>query len=407
MVNEQWLQAYILLAFRIDKAIRAISANSPFVDYYYGPPEWKDMDATEGTIPADDLLRAAGQLGDALPTQHFEPHRQTYLAKQMLAIETVCRKLCGETFTLEDEMQRCFDIRPSWTPETVFEQAFALAETTLPGEGNLFERMNALEKHYMLAREQAALLEGFMHQALAEAGRRTQAFVNLPVGESVEVQVVTDKAWLANNTYLGNYRSHVDANTDLPTILSYLLGLASHEGYPGHHVEAILKEQALYQAKGYLEQSIGLLISPQMVISEGIATLAGDMIFTPAEEQQWLAEHVYPAVGIQPLPVDWTKLHDVFELLHGVRGNAVFLLREGRPDNEVKQYLMRYFMTTDEAAVKMLNYLKRPFRETYVFTYFSGRQLMQPWLQGADRLAVFRRFLTEQLYPSELVREAA
>ncbi len=127
-MNEQWLQAYILLAFRIDKAIRAFSASSPFVDCYYGPPEWKDKVATEDVTPAGDLLRAAGQLIETLPLQQFEPHRQTYLAKQMLAIETVCRKLYGETFTLEDEVQRCFDIHPTWTPETVFEQAFALAE---------------------------------------------------------------------------------------------------------------------------------------------------------------------------------------------------------------------------------------------------------------------------------------
>ena len=219
-MNEQWLRAYILLAFRIDKAIRAFSTNSPFVDCYYGPPEWKDMVATEAAVPADDLLRSAGQLIDTLPTQNFEPHEQTYLAKQMLAMETVCRKLCGETFTLEDEVQRCFDIQPNWTPETVFEQAFALAETALPGEGNIFERMDSLEKHYTLAREQIGLLEGFMRQAFAETRRRTQAFVNLPVGEEVEVQIVTDRAWLANNTYLGNYRSHIDVNTDLPTILA-------------------------------------------------------------------------------------------------------------------------------------------------------------------------------------------
>ena len=80
-------------------------------------------------------------------------------------------------------------------------------------------------------------------------------------------------------------------------------------------------------------------------------------------------------------------------------------LREGRPDREVTHYLQRYYMTTDEAAMKMLNYLKRPFREAYVFTYFQGKQLMQPWLQGTDRFSVFRRFLTEQLYPSELVLE--
>lgn len=405
-MNEQWLQAYILLAFRIDKAIRAFSASSPFVDCYYGPPEWKDIVTTESAVPASDLLRAAGQLINTLPTQNFEPHRETYLTKQVLAMETVCRKLCGETFTLEDEVQHCFDIRPTWTPETMFEQAFALGETILPGKGNLFDRMNMFERHYELAQEQAGLLEGFIHLAMAEARRRTQAFVALPAGEEVEVQIVTDRAWRANNTYLGNYRSHIDVNTDLPTNLVYLLGLACHEGYPGHHVEAVLKEQLLYKSQGYIEQTIGLLISPQAVISEGIATLAAEIILTPDEGQQWAAEHLYPLAGIQPLPIDWTKFRQIFELLHGVRGNAVFLLREGRSDKEVANYLMRYYMTTDEAAVKMLHYLKRPFREAYCFTYFHGKRLMQPWLQGSDRLSVFRRFLTEQLYPSELVKEA-
>ncbi len=134
------------------------------------------MVATESVAPADELLRAAGQLIDALPIQQFEPHRQTYLAKQALAMETVCRKLCGEIFTLEDEVQRCFDIRPTWTAEATFEQALALSETILPGEGSVFERMNALEKHYQLARDQVGLLEGFVHQALAETRRRTEAF---------------------------------------------------------------------------------------------------------------------------------------------------------------------------------------------------------------------------------------
>lgn len=399
----QWLQFYIQLAFRIDKSIRAISASSPFVDCYYGPPEWQESVAVEDITPPADLLRAAGQLIDTLPLQNFDPHRQTWLAKQMRAIETVCRKLCGEIFTLEDEVQRCFDISPTWTPETVFEQAFALAETALPGTGNIFERMEALEQHYTLPRERIGLLEDFMLQSFAETRRRTQSFVTLPSDEEVEVQIVTERAWLANNTYLGNYRSHIDVNTDLPTVLSYLPGLASHEGYPGHHVEAVLKEQSLYRAKGYLEQSIGLLISPQMVISEGIATLAPDIIFTPAGQQQWLAQYIYPVAGIEPLPVDWSALHNIFALLHGVQGNAVFLLREGCSDSEVKQYLVRYFMTNDEVATKILTYLKRPFRETYSFTYFSGKQLMQPLLQGADRLTVFRRFLSEQVYPSELV----
>jgi hypothetical protein len=40
---EPWFRDYVLLAFRIDKALRACAAQSPFVDYYYGSPAWKAL----------------------------------------------------------------------------------------------------------------------------------------------------------------------------------------------------------------------------------------------------------------------------------------------------------------------------------------------------------------------------
>ena len=68
-------------------------------------------------------------------------------------------------------------------------------------------------------------------------------------------------------------------------------------------------------------------------------------------------------------------------------------------------YLIKYSVVTDEEARRFLEFLKVPFQEAYIFTYFSGRQLMKPWLQGPQRWNAFRRFLTEQVYPSELVKE--
>src|SRR5262249_31938868 len=84
-----------------------------------------------------------------------------------------------------------------------------------------------------------------------------------------------------------------------------------------------------------------------------------------------------------------------------------FLLHEGRSDEEVMQYLIKYSLLPDEEALKFLEYLKVPFQQAYIFTYFYGRQVMKPWLQGPDRWNAFRRFLTEQVYPSELVKESA
>src|SRR5215467_501328 len=247
-----------------------------------------------------------------------------------------------------------------------------------------------------------------MQRAAAEARRRTQTFVNLPVDEGVEMQTVSDQVYMGENWYMGNYRSRVELNTDLPTDLNGLMNLMCHEGYPGHHTEFVLKEQHLFRERGYIEQAIFPIISPQSVISEGIATLACEMIFTPEEAEQWLAEHVYPEAGIEPDTIDITKLRKAEELLdYPVGGNAAFLLHEGRSDEEVMQYLIKYSLLPDEEALKFLEYLKVPFQQTYIFTYFYGRQLMKPWLQGPERWNAFRRFLTEQIYPSELVKEFA
>lgn len=400
-MNQLWFREYVLLAFRIDKALRKFT-NNPFVDYYYGPAEWKAHVEAETETSAVDLVRNAGALADSLPTQGFETHRTAYLTKQILAMETVCRKLSGQTFSLEDELQLCFDIDPIWIPESQFEQAWVLAEMLLPGEGRVVDRLHALKQRYELAREQSDLLMGFTRRALEEARRRTQTFVPLSAGEIVEVQVVTDKPYRAENCYHGNYRSTINMDMDLPANLASLLNLVCHEGYPGHHVELALKEQFLFQNRGYMEQSIGFSISPQTVISEGIAMLAYSMIFPPGEAQHWLVEHIYPKAGIKPIEIELEKVREVDRLLMGVQSNAVILLREGCSDGEVARYLARYLMLTEEAS-SALGFLKAPFHESYIFTYVAGKRLMEPWLQGTDRLTVFRRFLTEQFYPTELL----
>lgn len=405
-MHEQWFKDYVLLAFRMDKAIRKFT-DSRFVDYYYGPPEWKAEAETETEREPSALVRDAIALEDTLADQGFEAHRATYLEKQLIALETVCRKLNGETFTLEDEVGRCFDIHPERIPESEFERGLSMLDATLPGNGSLPDRLQAWRKRYQLAPEKQDALLSLLQRAAAEARRRTLAIIDLPSGEGIEMRTVNDQVYIGDNQYLGNYRSRVDVNTDLPTDLNGLLIFVCHEGYPGHHTEFVMKEQLLYRERGYLEQAIFPIIGPQAVISEGIARSACAMIFTADEAEQWLAEHIYPEASIETDTIDSAKLRAAQELLdYPVMGNAAFLLHEGRSDDEVTQYLMKYMLETEEQARKFLDFLKVPFQEAYIFTYFCGKQLMNPWLQGPDRANAFRRFLTEQVYPSELVKES-
>src|ERR1051326_5905529 len=120
-MSEHWFREYVLLAFRLDNAIRKFT-ESRFVDYYYGPPAWKAEAEAGAERTPEALVRDALALEETLAEQGFDAHRATYLEKQLVALETVARKLSGETFSLEEEAQRCFDIQPTRTPESQFEQ---------------------------------------------------------------------------------------------------------------------------------------------------------------------------------------------------------------------------------------------------------------------------------------------
>src|SRR5579859_6491698 len=270
-MDEAWFQAYVLLAFRLDKLLRMTATDSLLVDYYYGPAAWKTQVETEPPTPASVLLQNAEELSEMLAHLDLEPRRATFLRKQVLALHTICQKLCGQTFSLADELRLCFDLSLplTRTTETAFERAWAQAEETLPGTGNALQREAELEQRLALPLERSAQIVDFAQQVLAETRRRTQAFVDLPPDESVTVQVVRGQKWRANNQYQGQFRSHIAINLDIFTSFRDLLPFACHEGYPGHHTELALKEQHLFRDRGYLEQAIGLLTSPQAVISEG------------------------------------------------------------------------------------------------------------------------------------------
>ncbi|MBO0793349.1 MAG: hypothetical protein J2P36_20685, partial [Ktedonobacteraceae bacterium] len=328
-MSRNWLRDYTILVLRLNKAIES-RTQYEYVEEYQ-PPEWYEQVQHEPVQPAEALVRDSQRLLDTLPQQDFEPQRSAYLAKQLRALETVARRLQGERFSLQEEVWRCFDLHVDWLPESIFEQAHALYDEALPGSGSLAERFQQLKKSLTLPPEKAHLLPSFLQRALMETKRRTQALVPLPADEQTEIQTITDQPVRAVACYLGNHRARIHLNPAVPFPLSDLFYVLCHEGYPGHLAEAMLKEEALVQQRGYLEQRASLLYTPQFVISEGLALLAHEMVFAPGEAEQWLAEHIYPEAGMNPVNCDLTKIQRATDLLFGVWCNTAWLLREGRP----------------------------------------------------------------------------
>ncbi len=198
--------------------------------------------------------------------------------------------------------------------------------------------------------------------ALEEVRRRTPKLLDLPDGEAVTIEIVQDKPWSAYNWYLGKYRSRIEINTDLPIRANAVVGLMAHEAYPGHHTEHAIKEQRLYRGEGRLEHSIFLMNTPECLVSEGIATVAREVIFPDDELAAWLQDELYPAAGIEGVDAALqVSIDRAREQLMGVESNAAFLLHEdGRPESEVLDYLRRYSLRTEKEARQSLKFLTKP-----------------------------------------------
>jgi len=404
-------RAYVELAFGIERHIEGT------VDAYFGPPQIRDAVQAGPVPPPDALLARANELLDRVTAADLSPSRADYLAAQVQALVTTCRKLAGEKIGYTDEVRLLFDIEPAKIPDTVYQEAIAALGDALPGAGDVATRMISWNAQFEVPAETA---RSMIDTIAAEVRRRTLAIVTLPGAEAIEVAMVRDKPWSGYNWYLGTCRSLIEINTDLPIRASGLLDLICHEGYPGHHTEHAIKEQRLYQEQGYGEHAIQLINTPECVISEGIATLAESMIFTPEEAARWRASVLYAPIGLDIDPAREVQIGNAQRNLRSVAGNAALMLhQEGASPADVVAYLASFGLETAERARHRMRFIEDPLWRAYVFTYHVGRDLLEAWCDddgaaagpvseadgissGTRRTVRFRQLLEEQVTPSAI-----
>jgi hypothetical protein len=390
---------YARLSFGIERHVPG------FIDAYLGPDDIRaalDPDDPVGGPPTPNaLVTMARELLARIPSLDATEGRKGYVTKQVEAMLTTARRVAGEEIPYRDEVRLLFDIEPVATPEGIYDAAISDLDTLIPGPGPIVERMVSWRQSYAIPPETARRIVDII---LPELRARTQEFVDLPAEESIEIRMVQDQPWSGYNWYLGNGCSRVDLNTDLPIYAYRLTDLLAHEGYPGHHTEHALKER-LYTEQGLGEHALQLINTPECLISEGIATVAEKMLFTPQELVRFRRERVYPAAGISGDPDREVAIGAAQRILRSVPGNAALLLHEeGLDPEDVVAYLQRYGLVTEAEARQRLRFIADPLWRAYIFTYHVGYELISGWLDQApaERHSRFRTLLTEQVYPSQI-----
>ena len=90
----------------------------------------------------------------------------------------------------------------------------ARLDELLPGDGSLYERRQAWRDASLV---DGALATPSSTTCCRSCARYTETVVELPAGEELNVEPVTDEPWWAFNYYLGNLQSRVVLNVDVPT----------------------------------------------------------------------------------------------------------------------------------------------------------------------------------------------
>ncbi|HEX4823073.1 MAG TPA: hypothetical protein VFV19_02050 [Candidatus Polarisedimenticolaceae bacterium] len=391
------------VAERYVKLVLAVGRHDDlYVDAYYGPPAWKTVAAGGAPTPLPELLAQARALQADLGKAGGPADRKRYLEKQLVAVEGHLRRLSGEKMTLAEECRVLYDADPPHHDAAEFEEAQRKLEALVPGKGPLGPRIEAMRRSVYIPHDKIAPA---LAAALQAARTATAPFVKLPEGEQFVTALVTGKPWGAYNWYLGNYKSRIELNTDLPVEANNLLGTMCHEGYPGHHVYNVLLERNLVKGKGWVEYTVYPLYSPQSLLAEGSANAGIDIVFTPEERRRTLTGPIAEASGVDPKAIAAVDaIRDAMKPLRYVSGEAArMLLDNGKPDAEVAEFIRKWGLVTEERSKKSIDFA-RTYR-SYVFNYSLGEDVVRAYIgDGPDRARKFFDILSRPVVPSDLTK---
>ncbi len=375
---------YLLLGLRLGKHVPGL------VDSYCGPQDLKDVVDEEPPVHAAELAEDGAQLRDALP--------DGWLRDQAAACATYARVLAGEAISYRDEVEGCYGVRPERTPEAVYEQVHAELDELLPGEGSLLERREAWRQRHRCPGDLAvAVIEDLLPLMRA----RTAALIELPDGEHVSLDAVSDEPWWAFNYYQGDLHSRVVLNTDVPTSGPELLQLVAHEIYPGHHTEHALKEQLLLRDRGLIEEGIQLVPTPQALLSEGIAETGLEVVVDDATREEAYAVIRRHGVELADPELD-ARIKAAVRPLGSISINAALMIHEdGASPEETAEYVSRWSLRPLEQARRSVSFVTDPTWRAYTITYSAGEELCRSYTGGDP--ARFRTLLTEHVRVGELL----
>jgi hypothetical protein len=367
------------------KLALAVGEHDPlYVDAYFGPEEWREQ-AKREKRPLEEIRNAAAPLVAELEkidaSREEEPLRlrRTFLIKQLESLVARVTMLEGTKLTFDEESNALYDAVAPHSDERRFREALGRIDSLVPpGEGTLLDRLERFKKDLVIPKDR---LDAVFAAAIEEARTRTKEHSALPEDESFTVEYVTGEPWGAYNWYKGANRSVIQINTDFPTYIDAPLGLACHEGYPGHHVQNVFMEQGLVKDRGWIEFTVSPLFSPLSPINEGTANLGVEIAFPGDSRFEFERDVLYPLAGIDTTKAEaYYSIRKLLREVHYAENEAARRYLDGEiTAEEAAQYLSSNALMSLERARRLVTFFDR--YRSYVINYNVGYDLVKEYIE--------------------------
>lgn len=355
-----------------------------YIDAYYGPVEWRP---TASALPLTSLIKQAKSLSRQLQlcNKDLEPsakQRCNFLQIQLDAAEFFISHLLDKTqksTAFDVEAKGLYDVRSPEVELTKLAQVLTQLDKLLPGEGSLNYRLEQFNQQFVIPEDK---LECVFKAAIDESRARTKQHLSLPDNENFTIEYVTDKVWSGYNWYKGDNYSLIQINTDFPIYIDRAIDLASHEGYPGHHVFNSQMEQHLVKGKGWLEYCVYPLFSPMSLLAEGSANYGIEVCFPYEERIAFERDVLFGLAGLDTTQVE--RYYQVQALVQQLSYAGNYVAKhylDGDIDkSQAVELLMQYSLTTREKSLQRIAFIEA--NRSYVINYNLGQDLVKNYIEA-------------------------
>ena len=373
MTLNQIAEAYVKLVLSVGMH------DDSYVDAYYGPPDWKSQTIKQAL---SDLLAHTDQLLLQFKTLPVPPEnerlRQDFLFIQLGSVHTYLNQLAGKTLPFDAESLALYDAQSPSLTEADFDRILLELGQLLPGDGDLNARLSAYQRDFEIPHDK---LDVVFTAAINEARTRTKKYITLPEKENFRVEYVHLQIWSAYNWYKGDSYSLIQVNTDFPMFICRAIDLASHEGYPGHHVFNLLIEKYLVDDQAWMEYSIYPLYSPMSFLAEGSANYGIELAFPEADRMHFEKNTLFPLAGIQPDKAElYYRVQTVLQQLSYAGNMVAKRYLDGEVDRATAiRLLMKYALSDEKRSTQRIGFIEK--NRSYVINYNLGQDIVKAFVE--------------------------